>query len=51
MVSTESVAPAQEIMLRNKASLPIKLAENYEMEVGNTMLDNRLVRTSQSQNA
>jgi hypothetical protein len=36
MVSSERVAPAQETMLRNKASLPMKLAENDEVEMGNT---------------
>ena len=51
MASGGRVAPAQETMLRNKASLPMKLAENYEMEMGNTKLDSWLAWMGQSQNA
>lgn len=40
MVSSERVAPAQGTMLINKASQPMKVTENYEMEMGNTKLDN-----------
>ena len=40
MVSSERVAPAQGTLLDNKASQPVKLTENHEMEMGNTKLDN-----------
>ena len=44
MVSSERVVPAQGTILNNKASQPMKLTENYEMEMETTKLDNRLAR-------